>query len=490
MSESMLDEQVGGRSETAGGLPATGAAPAKNVILLITDGASFNTWDAATYNRFGELGLEVYDGFDVQRFMSTYPLTTSSTPTNSLEGNGGYDPSRAWLAIPQEGSYTGTVAGNEYPDHFFAYDYLRQGVTDSAAAGTAIASGTKTYNNAINHDNFGQPVEHIGELVVDAGKALGIVSSVYWSHATPAAFGAQNISRNNYAEIARQMVEEGEASVIMGGGHPFFDDNGEYRTPTSERDFQYVGGSGTFLDLATGQTDYRFIDSREQFEALAAGGMELAPDDKVLGTFRTGATLQFNREGAAGGGFVETVPDLATMTRGALNVLERDEDGFFLMVEGGAVDWAAHANNLPRIIEEQTDFNRAVEAAVRWVEAESGWDETLVIVTTDHGNGLLLGPRSDQVPFQPAVNQGAGELPLARWHTDNHTNELVKLYAHGAGAEGVSDLADERDYGLGYYGAEGEEQYYLDNTELFEAMVSAMGLSSAAQQASGAAVIA
>jgi alkaline phosphatase len=178
------------------------------------------------------------------------------------------------------------------------------------------------------------------------------------------------------------------------------------------------------------------------------------------------------------------------MTRGALNVLERDEDGFFLMVEGGAVDWAAHANNLPRIIEEQIDFNRAVEAAVRWVETESSWDETLVIVTSDHGNGLLLGPQSGEVPFQPIVNQGTGQLPLARWHTDNHTNELVRLYAHGAGAEGVSALADRRDYGLGYYGAEGEEQYYLDNTELFDAMVAAMGLSPATQPSGAAAVIA
>ena len=482
MNESTSDHPTGGSAAPGG------AAPAKNVILLITDGASFNTWDAATYDRFGELGLEVYDGFDVQRFMSTYPLTTSSTPTNSLEGDGGYDPSRAWLAIPQDGSYTGAVAGTEYPDHFLAYDYLRQGVTDSAAAGTAIASGIKTYNNAINHDNFGRPVEHIGDMAVDAGKALGIVSSVYWSHATPAAFGAQNESRNNYAEIAKQMVEEGEASVIMGGGHPFFDDNGDYRTPAGERAFQYVGGSETFLDLATGGTAYRFIDSREQFEALASGELELAADDKVLGTFRTGSTLQAYRDGEDGGGLIETVPDLATMTRGALNVVERDEDGFFLMVEGGAVDWMAHRNNLPRVIEEQVDFNRAVEAAVEWVEAESSWDETLVIVTTDHGNGLMLGPRSGEVPFQPIENRGAGQLPSALWHTDNHTNELVKLYAHGAGVENISELADQRDYGLGFYGKEGDEQLYLDNTELFDAMVAAMGLSPAAQPVDAAAI--
>lgn len=208
---------------------------------------------------------------------------------------------------------------------------------------------------------------------------------------------------------------------------------------------------------------------------------------KVLGTFRTGSTLQAYRDGTGAGSLTETVPDLATMTRGALEVVERDEDGFFLMVEGGAVDWMAHANNLPRIVEEQIDFNRAVEAAVEWVETESSWDETMVVVTTDHGNGLMLGPQSDQVPFQPIQNQGAGQLPLARWDTDNHTTELVRVYAQGAGADGLAALADQRDYGLGYYGKEGDEQLYLDNTELHDAMVSALGLSSATQTTDAAA---
>ena len=99
------------------------------------------------------------------------------------------------------------------------------------------------------------------------------------------------------------------------------------------------------------------------------------------------------------------------------------------------MDWMAHANNTGRIIEEQIDFNHAVQAAVDWVEAHSNWRETLIVVATDHGNGLPLGPESDRVPFQPVQNRGAGVLPGVLWHHGNHTRENTLLWAHGAGAQ-------------------------------------------------------
>lgn len=449
---------------------------ARNVILMISDGASPATWDAASYYRHGALGREAYDDFDAQSHMSTFPLTTSTTPTYTAEGTLSYDPARAWLGVPDGGTYDGSL-GN-YPDFFSAYDYLRQGVTDSAAAGTALASGEKTYNNAINYDNFGRPLTNIGDLVVESGRELGVVSSVQWSHATPAAFAAHNANRNDYAGIAREMVESGQASVIMGGGHPLYDANGEPMAPRAA-DFQYVGGEDTLLDLLGGRTPYRFIDSREDFEALAEGTLDVGADEKLLGTFRSNTTLQFNRDGVGMGELNENVPSLATMTEGALRQLADDPDGFFLMVESGAVDWAAHANNLPRIVEEQIAFNESVESVVDWVETNSSWEETLVIVTTDHGNGLLLGPDSDAVPFDPIVNQGQGALPLVRWHSDNHTNQLVPIWAKGEGAALVTEAAQNVDPGLAYYGAEGEAQRYLDNTQVFDVMTEAMGIDTA-----------
>jgi alkaline phosphatase len=171
------------------------------------------------------------------------------------------------------------------------------------------------------------------------------------------------------------------------------------------------------------------------------------------------------------------------MAEGALNVLGQDEDGFFLMVEGGAVDWAAHANDTGRLIEEQVSFNEMVGSVVDWVETNSSWDETMVIVTTDHGNGLLLGPDAAEVPFQPVQNNGQGELPGVSWHTGNHTNELVPIWAQGQGAEFMAEAATKVDPGLANYAYAGMGQNYLDNTDVFDAMVAAMGLGGKASAA-------
>jgi alkaline phosphatase len=96
----------------------------------------------------------------------------------------------------------------------------------------------------------------------------------------------------------------------------------------------------------------------------------------------------------------ETVPTLAEMSQVALNVLDNNRDGFFLMIEGGAVDWAGHDNQSGRLIEEEIDFNRAVEAVAAWIEKNSSWDDTLLIVTADHETGYLNGPGSTTPPLE------------------------------------------------------------------------------------------
>lgn len=435
---------------------------AKNVIMLISDGAGQSTWDAASYYRHGELGKEIYDGYAVQHYMSTTPLTTSATPTNTAQPGMVYDPTKAWSAAPSPGG-------------FAAYDYLKTGPTDSAAAATALASGQKTYNNAINYDNFGRPLKNISDYATEGGRSVGVVSDVQWTHATPAGFAAHNISRNDYGGIAREIVESGQASVVMGAGHPFYDANGNFRLPASEAAYNFVGGSKTFMELISGNTDYTFIDSEAQFNALADGSYKLDAGEKILGTFRNSNTLQYNRDGSAPGNPLEGVPTLSTMATGALNVLSQDEDGFFLMVEGGAVDWAAHANNLGRIVEEQISFNEMVEAVHAWVERNSSWEETLVIVTTDHANGLMLGPDSSTQAFQTIANNGKGVLPDVKWHSGNHTNELVPIFAHGKGAELITAAATKTDPGLAVWGAQEGQQKYLENNHVFDAMFGALG---------------
>ncbi|RUR55901.1 alkaline phosphatase [Vreelandella populi] len=446
---------------------------AKNVILMITDGAGIETFRAASHYRHGALGHEIYDDFDVQVFTATHPLNTSREPTKSDEGAITFDPAELWSDEQVEGTgYEGDLTN--YKSYFAGYNYARENFTDSAAAGTALASGNKTYNSAINWSNDDEPLKHIGEYVVESGRALGVVSSVQLSHATPAAFLGHNPSRNKYSELGKEIIESGLATVVFGAGHPYYNAAGEEVESPDEGAFRYVGGREMWDRLVNGETEYQLIESRDDFESLADGSFELT-GDKIIGVFQNNATLQFNRPGVSAGNLIENVPSLPTLTLGALETLKSNDDGFFLMVEGGAVDWAAHANNLPRIIEEQVDFNEAVEAAVEWVEENSNWDETMIIVTTDHGNGLLQGPDSDTRAYSPVVSQGAGALPLVRWHTDNHTRELVPLYAQGAGAEFFNDIA-ERDDGLATYDVDDAYQHRIDNTDVFRAAMNAMGI--------------
>lgn len=448
-------------------------AVAKNVILMIADGAGIETWNAASYYRHGALGHEIYDDFDVKLFVSTYPLNTSKVPTGTDEGKVTFDPAQLWDAAPSSAVFEGTLG--KYPGWFTGYDYARADYTDSAAAATALATGHKTYNNAINWSNTDQKLKNIGEYAVESGLALGVVTSVEWSHATPAGFLGHNRSRNDYAALGKEIVDAGLATVIMGTGHPYFDKTGRAVAEPADEDFKYVGGRETWDRLTKGETAYKLIETKADFQALADGSLELGDKGKVLGTAQNIATLQFNRDGVGMGGKLDNVPELTTMAKGALNTLAKNDKGFFLMVEGGAVDWAAHANNLPRLIEEQVDFNETVEAVSDWVEANSSWDDTLVIVTTDHGNGLLQGPGSDETAYQPILSQGAGALPLVRWNSDTHTRELVPVFAKGPGAEFFATVAQPAP-GLAIYDVAEANRVYVDNTDIFRAAMNALGL--------------
>ncbi len=421
------------------GAPTSGAStPARNVMLFISDGASWGTWHMASYYEHGTLGRQPYDAFSVKLGMTTTPLTTSTVPTGNPATTVSYDPARAWDTTPLAGQLGGR------PHHFAGYEYLRRDATDSAAAATALATGTKTYNNAINYSNLGQTLTYATQRAKAQGKATGVLTSVPFSHATPAAFGAQSASRNSYGAISEQMLMNPALDLIMGAGHPLFDADGR---PRSSADHRYVSAAA-WAALQGPASPRTLLQTRADFEALAQGS--LRPRLPLLGLVQVHDTLQANRNAVvvgddarqpSGTALIASVPTLATMTRGALQLLGRQPQGFFMMVEGGAVDWMAHANNTRRIIEEQMDFNHAVQAAVDWVNTHSHWGETLIIVLTDHGNGMPMGPDSDSVPFEPIRNHGQGVLPGVRWHHGNHTNENTLLWAHGQGAQQLLQAA-------------------------------------------------
>ncbi len=409
----------------------------KNIIVFISDGCGYNHVKAAGLFEFGAEGKQVYQQFPVRYAMSTFPADGI-----------GYDPQKAWAD----------------------FGYVLQKPTDSAASATALSSGIKTKNGILGMDSTFTPVENIVERAEKAGKATGVVTTVPFDHATPAGFVAHNKSRGNYPEIAHEMIFQSGVDVIMGAGHPQFDEDGK---PLDQPNFKYIseedwkilvaGKAGNDAD-GDGSIDYwKYIEKADDFRDLVWG----ETPKRVFGLAEVASTLQENRSGDAMADaftvpFIKNVPTLKQMTLAAINVLDEDKDGFFLMVEGGAVDWASHANRPGRLIEEEMDFNKAVRAAVQWVEQNSSWDETLIIVTGDHETGYLTGPGAnpqvkagqslsvDQI-WTPLVNNGKGKMPGMEFHTRGHTNSLIPFFAKGVGSELFNKETDGSDPVRGAY---------------------------------------
>jgi alkaline phosphatase len=392
---------------------------AKNIIVMISDGWGFNHLESASYYEYGKDARQIYNRFPFQFAVSTYSYYCD------------YDPALAWSD----------------------FEYVKSCYTDSAAAATALAAGVKTYDAAIGVDVDGVPVKNALELAEEKGKATGVVTSVEWTHATPAGHVAHNVNRDNYDAIGQEMVNLSAADVIMGAGHPWYDADGVLKAAPNT--FKYVGDAD-----GDGVPDpWALVQTRAEFQSLMSG----PTPKRVLGTAQVYQTLQQGRSGDAFADpyvvpRIESVPTLEEMTLAALNILDDDPDGLYLMIEGGAVDWAGHSNQSGRMIEEAIEFERAVEAVVGWVQTNSNWGETLLIITADHETGYLWGPGSDPA-WMPIVNNGVGVLPGMQWHSPNHTNSLVALSAKGDAARLFSRYADQYDPLRGRY---------LDNTEIAE----------------------
>ncbi len=458
-------------------LAVSPAWAAKNVILMIADGSGFNSWQAASmyegkWHAAKRQSTQVYDGPGwVKYACTTYPLSLSKRPTGKTE----QDPA---LCYQEQKAWDTSTAAGTTGRSFAGYRYLKAGPTDSAAAATALATGVKTYNSAINWSATNQPLtgRTIAEIAKARGRAVGVISTVPWSHATPAGLGgAHNVERDDYRGIANEMLGASYLDVIIGAGNPDFDDNGR---PAAKK-ADYVGGPATWEQLKQGKHSgrWRLIQSKAEFEALAAAAPPEAA--KVLGVPQVYSTLQQARgkylkdDAPFSQPLNANLPTLATMTKAALNVLAREPNGFYLMIEGGAVDWANHANQPARMIEEQIDFHQAVEAVADWVEAHSNWNETLVICTADHETGLLWGKRSDTIPFDPIVDRGKGRVPDLRYNSIGHSNSLVPLVARGAGCDQFAHLVRGVDATAAkHWSISGQ---YVDNTDVFKVMLSALG---------------
>jgi alkaline phosphatase len=273
------------------------------------------------------------------------------------------------------------------------------GITDSAASATTMATGQRTWNGVIGEDRDQQPVQTLVELAHEEGLAAGLVTTTELTHATPAAFSAHEGSRGEGTDIATDQVMEVHPEVMLGGGMAYYRPAGPGSLRTD---------SGLLGPLTA--AGYTLVADRTELAAAR-------PDreSRLFGAFAQ-SHLAYTDERADD----SPEPTLAEMTRAALAHLGAKDEGFFLMVEGGRIDHAGHANRVDLVVGETLAFDEAIRAAVEWADAEPNREVTIV-VTADHECGGLT-------VVQP---RGKGALPLVTWRWGNHTNGLVPIFARG-----------------------------------------------------------
>ena len=271
-------------------------------------------------------------------------------------------------------------------------------VTDSGASGTAIATGTKTNNGAIGVDAKGNRVRSILEIAEANNRSTGLISTSSLTHATPASFIAHQSSRASYENIAMDFIKT-DVDVLIGGGYDHFAKRADKLN---------------LLDTLKAR-NYDVVNSMDQVLRSSS--------DKLAGL----TAPEHNPYRLKGRGNM-----LPASTGKAIEILSRNPDGFFLMVEGSQIDWAGHANAADTLIDETLDFDQAVGVALDFAENDG---HTLVIVTADHETGGVTLLNGD-------LKNNTVELHFS---TTNHTGIMIPVYAYGPGAEKFSGIYENTD---------------------------------------------
>lgn len=261
-------------------------------------------------------------------------------------------------------------------------------ITDSASGATAYSCGVKTDNGMIGQLPDGRACKTLLELAEAKGMSTGLVSTSGVTHATPASFGAHVPSRNMQAEIAAQYLDTG-SEVILGGGQEYFiPQNQEGSNRSDDRniisEFEAKG--------------YNYISTADQLSSISS--------DKLLGLFSISGMPSEDRS-----------PTLAQMSKKAIDILSKDEDGFFLMIEGSQVDWGGHDNDAQYVLREVKDYDAAVKEVLDFAVQDG---ETLVVLTADHETGGMTMQDSESEE----------ELTIT-WTTGSHTGIPIPMMAYG-----------------------------------------------------------
>ncbi len=301
------------------------------------------------------------------------------------------------------------------PDPAFQHAY-----TDSSSSASSMTAGMKTYNNSVNVDAAGAQFETIAHQVQAQGFAVGAVSSVPISHATPACTYAHNVDRDDYQDLTRDLLGLKSIShpneplpgldVIIGTGW------GGERTKDSGQGKNFVPGNAVLTDADRNAVDVKnggkYVVSQRtpgqsgENRLLADAGTAAEGGHRLLGFYGVAATSHLPFATADGDfrpapGRTDKVeeytpadllenPTIADMATAAITVLSKNPKGFWLLVEPGDVDWANHDDNLDNSIGAVKSGDKAVKAITDWVERHSNWQESLLIVTADHGHYFVL----------------------------------------------------------------------------------------------------
>ncbi|WP_420489253.1 alkaline phosphatase [Neobacillus niacini] len=327
----------------------------KNIILLIGDGMGFSyTTGLRYFNHDSRLGLMNPTLFD------QYFVGTQSTYSLDAKSN----------------------------------------ITDSAAAGTALATGYKTYNGALGLNIEKQTVPSILEYAKFRGKSTGLVGTSQINHATLAAFATHRESREKYNEIADDYLDERingkhKIDVMLGGGTSYFSRNDRNLVEEFIKNgFGYVTNSIELL-----------ADRNEKLLGLFAP-MELP---KHIDRYST------------------TVPSLSQMTNAALKRLQQNQNGFFLLVEGSQIDWAGHDNDIVGAMSELKDFEAAFNVAIQFALNR---EDTIVVATADHSTGGMSIDRNGNYKWNPSVIRSIKSTPAVIAAELHKTKELSRITRH------------------------------------------------------------
>lgn len=281
-------------------------------------------------------------------------------------------------------------------------------ITDSAPGGTVYAAGEKTNNKYIGTSVNDTPMASILEGAESVGKATGIVATSEITHATPGDFTAHTNNRKYYNQILQQQINQ-DMEVVLGGG---FNKPSGFSSEVSTDEFEsYYEEQVNNIK----EEGFDFITTKDQLTSYDG--------DKLWGSFAD-ADLKYDFDRQSDNDNVQ--PSLAEMTNKAIEVLNKDEDGFFLMVEGSKVDWAAHANNTVGIVSDILAFDEAVKAAIEFAKTDGN---TVVVVTTDHGNsGITIGSsyyNENIESYDKATYENTTDLLKNATITEERFNEIA-----------------------------------------------------------------